>query len=614
MEAIDKVLNSLPAQSGVYIMLDEFENILYVGKAKNLRNRVRQYFQSNLNSQKTMVLVSKIQDIRYIVTPSEADALILENNMIKEHQPPYNILLKDDKTYPYIKINVKEDFPALEVTRKLKPDGARYFGPYMLGLSAMEIIKLLEAAFPIRACRSTNLKRRKRECLNYHIGRCLAPCVGRVSVEEYKKVIDKVIRFLSGHDNEVRESLRQKMLDSAERQEFEMAMQYKEQLEILDKLVRKQTMPFKLNLDLDIFSFATNGMLAAVNISAVRGGKLIASQNTSLNDTSKENALSSFIMQYYEKNPILCSEIVVSEELEFQTELNDYLRHKADRNINIIHPIGGIRSQLVDISLANAKEYLQRQEQMLLRKEDLTKGAMTQLYQLLNLKRPPRRIECYDISNISGTNKVASMAVFIDGEKATKHYRHFRIRTVSGTNDFASMQEALERRFIRLKENDKDISFSKKPDLIVVDGGKGQLSSALLAAERTQAEVEIISLAKREEEVFVSGQKDSIILPRDSLALRLLTRIRDEAHRFAISHHRKLRLKQQTMSRLKSIKGIGEQKSKALIMHFRNIDNIRKATREELQKVKGITAELADSIVDYFTNKKEQDSIIKEQK
>ncbi|MFW5780225.1 MAG: excinuclease ABC subunit UvrC, partial [Bacillota bacterium] len=465
--------------------------------------------------------------------------------------------------------------------------------------------------FPVRACKSANLKRIKRECLNYHIGRCHAPCQGRITPDEYKIVIDKVIRFLSGNDDEVQNSLNKKMLESAKRQEFEMAMHYKEQLQILDKLVRKQTMPFKLGVDLDIFSFVTNGMLAVVNISAVRGGKLIGSQSASLNDTSK-NSLSSYIMQYYEKNPILCSEIVVSEALDFQAELNDYLSHKAGKNINVIHPIGGIRGQLVDISLTNAKEYLQNQEQMILRKEDLTWGAVKQLYELLKLKKIPRRMECYDISNTGGTNKVASMVVFIDGEKANNHYRHFKIKSVTGANDFASMQEALERRLKRLKNNDRDISFSQKPDLIVVDGGKGQLSSALLAAKSQGADLEIISLAKKEEEVFVNGQKDSVILDKDSLALRLLIRIRDEAHRFAITHHRKLRQKMQTMSQLKRIEGIGEQKAKALLMHFKSVDKIKRASLDELQKVQGINLNLAKGIKEYLNeNNKDEQLLIK---
>lgn len=602
MDKISSILNNLPVQSGVYIMLDEFQNILYVGKAKNLKNRVRQYFRNNVQTEKTIVLVSKIRDIHYIITPTELDALILENNLIKKHRPPYNILLKDDKTYPYIKINLKYPYPIVEVTRRLKADGAKYFGPYMLGLSAFEIIKLLQSAFPIRSCKNYNLKKNKRECLNYHIGQCQAPCTGRVSVEEYAKTVKSVLEFLSGNNAQVEKNLTDKMYKAAAEEEFEMAKYYRDMLGILEKLVRKQTIPFKLELDLDIFSFATNGMLAVVNISAVRGGKLLGSENFVLNDTSKENALSSFILQYYEKNPILCSEIVLSEDLEFLPELNDYLTSKAERKINIIHPIGGIRRQLVDISLANAKDYLEKQADRLIRKEDLTFGAVKQLCEIFNLKKQPRRIECYDISNISGSDKVASMVVFLDGDKASKHYRHFKIKTVKGANDFASMKEALTRRLRRIGEQEKDLSFSEEPNLIVVDGGKGQLSSALEAIVESGKSVDIISLAKREEEVFVPGQSESIVLPRDSLALKMLIRIRDEAHRFAIEHHRKLREKRQTESQLMKIEGIGEERAKNLLMHFRDIQKIETASVEELCEAKGISKSVAQNISRFFNN------------
>lgn len=605
MDKINSILNTLPTKSGVYLMLDEYQNILYVGKAKNLKNRVRQYFRNNVQTEKTIVLVSKIQDINYIITPTELDALILENNLIKEHRPPYNILLKDDKTYPYIKINLKYPYPIVEVTRRLKADGAKYFGPYMLGVSAFEIIKLLQSAFPIRSCKNYLLKKNKRECLNYHIGLCQAPCTGRVSKEEYAVTIKSVLEFLAGNNGQVEKNLQENMYKAAAEEEFEMAKHYRDMLGVLEKLVRKQTIPFKLELDLDIFSFVTNGMLAVVNISAVRGGKLLGSENFVLNDTSSQNGLSSFILQYYEKNPILCSEIVVSEDLEFLPELNDYLTSKAERKLNIIHPIGGIRRQLVESSLINAKDYLERQAQRLLRKEDLTFGGVKQLREIFDFTKSPRRIECYDISNISGSDKVASMVVFLDGDKAPSHYRHFKIKTVKGVNDFASMKEALTRRLKRINDEEKDISFSEIPDLIVVDGGKGQLSSGLEAIADTKKSINIISLAKREEEVFVPNKSESIMLPMDSLALKLLIRLRDEAHRFAISHHRKLRQKRQTQSVLMKIEGIGDERAKRLLTHFREISKIEQATVEQLSEVKGISKSLAQNIYKFYhtTNK-----------
>ncbi|MDD4316737.1 MAG: excinuclease ABC subunit UvrC, partial [Clostridia bacterium] len=406
-----------------------------------------------------------------------------------------------------------------------------------------------------------------------------------------------------GNNQELEQSLREKMLAAAAEEEFEAAKHYRDMLEMLGKLVRKQTMPFKLELDLDIFSFVTNGMLAVVNISAVRGGKLLGSESFVLNDTNSESALSSFVIQYYDKNPLLCSEIVISEPFEFEAELNDYLSSKAGRKLNIICPLGGIRRQLVETSLGNATDYLEKQANMLIRKEDLTTGSVKQLYELLSLKRPPRRMECYDISNISGSDKVASMVVFIDGESARKHYRHFKIRTVKGSDDFASLREALQRRFERLNSGDTDVSFSEKPDLIIIDGGKGQLSSVMTVYEASGlSDIEIISLAKREEEVFFPAESQSVLLPKDSLALKLLVRIRDEAHRFAIEHHRKLRLKRQTESQLKQIDGVGEVTARKLMLHFRDIARLKTATAEELASVKGVTRTAAQNIVEFFKN------------
>ena len=323
-----------------------------------------------------------------------------------------------------------------------------------------------------------------------------------MSKEEYAKIIDKVIEFLSGDNKEIEQRLKDKMNSAASRQDFESALYYRDMLQALDKLNRKQAIPFKIEPDIDIFTFATNGEIAVINVSAVRGGKLLGSENFALNDTSYQNAMSAFIMQYYDKNPVICDEILVNEELEFGGELNDYLSGKTKNKINIVCPLGGIRKQLTEISLTNAKIYLDKQAAFLLRKEDLTLGAVRQLKEYLNLETLPRRMECYDISNISGQDKVASMAVFEDGEACKKHYRHFKIKTVKGANDFASIKEALQRRLKRLAEGDSDISFSKKPDLLIIDGGKGQLSSAMEALKSAGADIPVISLAKREEEVL----------------------------------------------------------------------------------------------------------------
>lgn len=599
MSVISDKLATLPEQSGVYIMLDEYDNVLYVGKAKILKNRVRQYFHKSVKNDKTMALVDKIKDFRYIITPNEYEALILENNLIKEYNPPYNILLKDDKTYPYIRINVKEKYPRIEVCYKLRSDGAKYFGPYMLGISVRDIMEVIEAVFPLRTCRNMP----KKECLNYHLKKCLAPCVGKITPEEYGKVVKDVIKFLNGDDAFVSELIANKMKKFAEMEEFELALHYRNVSEILEKLVRKQTIPFKQDVNIDVFTFATNGMYSVVNCFAVRGGKFLGGDNYPYYEVEKSNCLASFIMQYYEKNPVLCSEIIVGEELEFKAELADYLSEKAGKKINITTPTGGIRRQLVEMGETNCAEYLSRQLEHFNKYQEMTKGAVAQLMESLSLPCLPRRMECYDISHISGTNKVASMVVFIDGEKSSKNYRHFKIRTVQGNNDFASMYEALSRRLAKIGKSE-DLSFNAKPDLIVIDGGKGQLTYALKAAEDAGVDVNFISLAKREEEVFLPGREDSVILPRNSLALKLIIRIRDEAHRFAITHHRNLRQKQMTETELTKIPGIGKEKAKILLGAFKKIEAVAAATEEELAAVKGISKKDAEQIKKYYEGEK----------
>lgn len=603
MKKYTEKLKNLPEKSGVYIMLDEYENVLYVGKAKILKNRVRQYFHNSVKNAKTSRLVEKIDDFRYIITQSEYEALILENNLIKEYNPPYNILLKDDKTYPYIKIDVKSPYPTVQIAYKLKSDGAKYFGPYMLGMSVRDLIDVILTVFPLRTCRNMP----KKECLNYHIGRCSAPCTGKISVEEYKAIIDKVIKFLNGDDEYVKQTLQEKMAKCVEREEFEQALLYRDTLSTLERILRKQSIPFKQELNIDVFTFVTNGLDSVVNCFAVRGGKYLGGTNYRCADNEYNNGLTSFIMQYYQNNPIICNEILVSEKLEFGEELADYISKIAGKRIAVSVPSGGIRKQIVDLGVANAEEFLSAQLEKQERIEELTYGATVQLQKLLGLPCTPNRMECYDISHISGTNKVASMVVFEGGAKAANMYRHFKIKTVEGNNDFACMYETLFRRLTEYK-NAKDLSFSKKPDLIIIDGGKGQLHYALQAAKDADVQVNFISLAKREEEVFLPGVEESVILPRNSLALKLIVRIRDEAHRFAITHHRNLRNKKMTESELNRIEGLGKAKSKYLLEKFKRIENIAKATKEELMETQRISSTDADNIIAYF-RKKENDEV-----
>lgn len=592
-------LKDLPLSPGVYLMLDEFQQVLYVGKAKNLKNRVKSYFlNSSTKTEKTMLLVQKIRDFRYIVTSTEVEALVLENNLIKQYKPYYNILLKDDKSYPYIKIKMSEEYPRIEITRRLRADGSKYFGPYMLGLSIKDTMELIHSVFPVRSC-TGDLKKNKpqRECLNYHIGRCLAPCTGRVSSEEYKEVIKKVMSFLGGNDKEARKILEEKLNRAVEKEEFELAIKYRDSLELLEKLVRKQNVNLPKDLNVDVFSYANNGLYGVINYTVVRGGKVVGSENSPINEACEaEEVLSTYVMQFYEKNPIVCDEICLSHELSFGMELQDYLSHIKGSKVNVHHPKGGVRLQLTTLSLNNASENLSKTVTKIATTEALTRGAVEQLKDYLDLPKPPKRMECYDISNISGTDKVASMVVFINGEPAKERYRRFKIKTVVGSDDFASMREVLTR---RVKEfSSGDLSFSEIPDLIIVDGGKGQLSSAVSVLEGTG--ISVVGLAKREEEIFKPYISEPFILPRDSLALKLCQRIRDEAHRFAITYHRKLRGERQTRSNLKNIPGVGEKRARALLAYFKKIENIANADVEEIMKVEGFGLETAQAVKAYF--------------
>ena len=598
-------LKDLPTSPGVYLMLDEFQQVLYVGKAKNLKNRVKSYFlNSSTKTEKTMLLVQKIHDFRYIVTSTEVEALVLENNLIKQYKPYYNILLKDDKSYPYIKIKMSEEFPRIEITRRLRADGSKYFGPYMIGLSIKDTMELIHSVFPVRSCTGDLKKNRPtRECLNYHIGRCVAPCTGRVSSAEYKEIIKKVMSFLSGNDKEARQILNDKLTRAIEREEFELAIKYRDSLELLDKIIRKQNVNLPKDLNIDIFSYANNGLYGVINYTVVRGGKVVGSENSPINEACEaEEVLSSYVMQFYEKNPIVCDEICLSHELPFETELQDYLSSIKGSRINLHHPKAGVRAQLTTLSMNNASENLEKTVTKIATMEALTRGAVTQLMEYLRLPKPPKRMECYDISNISGTDKVASMVVFVNGEPAKERYRRFRIKTVVGSDDFASMREVISRRVSELSSG--DLSFSEIPDLIIVDGGKGQLSSAVSILEGTG--INVVGLAKREEEIFRPYESEPVILPRDSLALKLCQRIRDEAHRFAITYHRKLRGERQTRSNLKNIEGVGEKKARALLAYFKKIENIAKADIEEIMKVDGFGLEIAKAVKAYFG---EQDEI-----
>ncbi len=585
-------LKDVPTNPGVYIMYDAHGEIIYVGKAKNLKNRLRQYFHKANQTVKVMAMMEKVCDFSYIIVNTEVDALLTENNLIKEHKPRYNILLKDDKAYPFLRIDLKERFPQITLVRSLKEDGAKYFGPYMLSVNISDVFDLIHAAFKIRSCRQALDSKPMRPCLNYHMGRCLAPCGGKVSEQEYMAEIQKVISFLKGNDSEVEKLLKEKMYRFSAENNFEAALQCRKKLELLDKLVRKQITNMPSDKNIDIFVMRSDGMKTAVGLLIIRGGKTVGADNF-ICDSCDED-LSSFILQFYQKNLPVCDEILLEEE---NACLEEALFKAVGRKILCLVPQKGIRKQLVELAATNVTDYLSKYGDREKRRYEQTKGAVVQLMNVLNLPKLPERIEAYDISHLSGTNKVASMVVFVDGEPKRSHYRKFKIKTVDGIDDFRSMEETLYRRLMRL--SDKDESFSSVPDLILIDGGKGQLSFAKSAMAKANADIPILSLAKREEEVFLDTTP--IVLDKSSKALQLLQRVRDEAHRFAITYNRNLRNKQSVQSELYNIPSIGKARVEALFKHFKSIKKIKEADLIELRKV--LPENTAKEVYKYFREK-----------
>ena len=604
---IKQKIKELPKDSGVYIMKNTQGEIIYIGKAKNLKNRVSQYFRSDKDFPvKVKAMVSNIADFSYIVTNTELEALALENNLIKKHQPYYNILLKDGKAYPYIKINLKSEFPRLEVTRTLKKDGARYFGPYIAGIRASEIIKTLCYAYPLRTCNVNITKTPKRPCLNYHLGLCSAPCAGKINKEDYNKLIGDVTAFLNGQDDKVSKVLEQKMQNAANSEQFETAIILRDRIEMLKRLGQNTITYLNKFENIDIFAWATNGSLASIAVLMVRGGKSVGCETFHLVDVNlgMKESIEQFIPQYY-LNARVPAEIVVPCNVD--EVLNDWLNTQRQSglgvdgkgNVKIIFPQKGEKLKLLNIAQKNAELTLEKFVETEKRQYDFTLGAVEKLKDILKLEKLPRKMECYDISNISGVLSVASMVVFWNGEPDKAKYRRFRIKTVEGPNDFASMKEVLTRRFNESKKPDnKDESFSVLPDLIVIDGGKGQLSSAYQAMLECGVNVPMVGLAKQEEELFVPNKMEPIILPRSHYSLKMLQRIRDESHRFAIMYHRSLRNK--TQSILHQIEGIGAVKAKILLKHFKGLDKIKSASIEDLEKVKGLTKSDIINIYKFF--------------
>ncbi len=594
-EKISRALAVLPDRPGVYLMRDDKGKIIYVGKAVVLKNRVRSYFRNlATHTPKVKAMVAKIDDIETIVTDNELEALILECNLIKEHRPRYNISLKDDKSYPYLKVTVQEQYPRIYVTRRVLRDGAKYYGPYADAGALHATVKLVRELFPLRNCRKMNPD---RPCLQYHIKRCLAPCAGYISYEDYGKMIKAVLMLVEGRTNEVVKDLKQRMKEAAEDYNFEEAARLRDQLHAVDRL-NEQQKAVTSGGDQDAIALASDDTGTCLQIFFVRSGKLVGRDSYFLsaeNNESKEEIITAFLKQYYLDATFVPREILLpalpeKEELDILTE---WLSEKAKRKVELLKPQKGLKYELLKMVAENAEKNLAerlRKGQISLKSEE---QAAEDLRLALHLPQTLARMDCFDISHTQGSETVASMVVFRDGKPSKQDYRRYKIRSTEGKpDDFKSMQEVVYRRYRDLKD---------LPSLVIIDGGKGQLSSALEVIRGLGLhELPVIGLAKREEEIFVEGAHESILLSKDSDALKLIQRIRDEAHRFAITYHRKLRGKRNLVSILDHIEGIGPKRRQALWKHFGSLEAIKKAETEDLSAVAGMNKATAQKIYDFF--------------
>ena len=594
-DSIKNALAVLPDKPGVYLMHDAEGKVIYVGKAVVLKNRVRSYFR-NLASHtpKVKAMVAKIAEIETIVTSSEVEALILECNLIKKYRPRYNISLKDDKTYPYLKVTLQEDFPRLYMTRRLLRDGSKYYGPYADAGAMHATVKLLRSMFPLRTCRKMNPD---RPCLNYHIKRCLAPCAGYVSKEEYGQMIKSVCMVLDGRTTELERDLKQRMQAAAEDYAFEEAARLRDQLQAVERLNESQKAVTNNGGDMDIIGFAQDMTGNCLQIFFVRKGKLIGRDNFFLQDggEAQQEVLTAFIKQYYNDATFIPREIVLPQlpEAEEQQLIEAWLCGKAERKVELFVPQRGVKRELLQLANVNALKLLAER----LRKGSLSlkndEQAAEELQQALGLEHSLERMDCFDISHTQGSETVASMVVFRKGSISKKDYRKYKIVSAEGKpDDFKSMQEVVYRRY-------KD--YEDLPNLVVIDGGKGQLSSALEVIRGLGlADLPVVGLAKREEEIFIPHQSTSILLDRDSAALHLIQRIRDEAHRFAITFHRKLRGKRNLVSVLDHVEGIGPKRRQALWKAFKTLEAMKAASVEELAAVEGMNTAVAQTLYDFF--------------
>ena len=624
-------LRAVPMSPGVYMWRDAKGKILYVGKASALRNRMRSYVGKPAGlAPKTRRLMERVADFDYIVTESEQEALLLENSLIKRHQPRFNARLRDDKTYPYIKIDLAEDFPQIYITRKTSDDGARYFGPFASEGSVRKTLSLLKRLFPYRSCTKAITGTDDRPCLDYHIKRCIGPCIGVASKADYTDVIDQVILFLEGRTADVVGQVREQMASASDDLNFERAAILRDQLRAIEKVYEGQKVLSMSGENLDVVAAAHGHDEAWIEVFFIRQGKLIGRDNFMMSNTrelGRSEILTDFVKQFYASAAHVPRRILLEDPIEDAEVIETWLSEKRGGKVETFVPKRGEKRKLVLMVAENAGHGLERVKAKWAADSELMGGAMEELQEELSLPNLPLRMECYDVSHIQGTNTVASMVVFQDGKPLSSHYRRFKIKTVEGNDDFASMREVLTRRFKRLQkargeasngavqeerpeEQDRpegkagkagDDSFGEVPDLVLIDGGKGQLSSAVqVFLDLGIRDIPLASLAKREEELFIPQNPDPILLPRNSKGLFLVQRIRDEAHRFAITFHRKRRQKSSIQSAMDLIPGIGPKRKRMLIRQFGSLKGVREATTEEIAAAPGMTLKLAEKVKEYI--------------
>ena len=614
MFCFEEELKKLPNEPGVYIMRDEKDVILYVGKAVNLHNRVRSYFRSNIGRGPAIdKMVSLIARFEYIVTDSELEALVLENNLIKEYSPKYNTLLKDDKTYPYIKVTLGEDYPRILFSRTMKKDKSRYFGPFSSAAAVKDTIELLNRIFSLRTC-NRNLPRDmglERPCLNYHIKQCPAPCQGYISREDYREKIAAALEFLNGNQGPIQKELEAKMKEAAENMEFEEAARYRDLLESIRQVTQKQKITGGIGEDKDILALYQDEGEAVVQVFFVRNGKLIGREHyymTNVSENKKPEILEHFVKQFYAGTPYIPAELMLQYEIGDRELIEKWLTQRRGQKVNIVVPKIGSKEKLVELAAQNAKLVLTKDREKLKREEGRTIGAVKEIADLLGMKSIDR-MEAYDISNINGFENVGSMVVYEKGKPKRSDYRKFRIKSVGGPDDYACMREVLSRRFLHgLKEREENgagdafDSFTRFPDLIMMDGGRGQVNIALSVLEELDIHIPVCGMVKDDNHRTRGLYFQNVELPIDthSEGFRLITRIQDEAHRFAIEYHKQLRGKAQVKSVLDDIPGIGPARRKALMRHFKSLEEMKQASMEELMEVPEINRAAAQEIVEFF--------------